>query len=303
MVERVVEATIGYGKSVRIKHDSPYGSTFYTRYGHLDRIYVRQGQQVATGTPLGEIGQTGNVTGEHVHLNIEVPGHGLSGYAVADVIDPTPFIPSGATLPLVGTAIDTLPYLQGDGRIYGMTVHWQGQVHYQQMQTQVDGGRFYLVKNSEWEELWADGSHVYRGADTSPGNGKYYVQYADTLTYGAKWCPRYWQVGALYERNPLVVWREKATGREISRGNHRTWLKFVARHAEYKPVPEAVPFSDVIEFTWLTKLDAAPTEFYFYARGVGLVGWSSATGDRSFVSAVYAPGERSPAVRERVAGL
>lgn len=90
VVDRSLDSTGGYGKYIRVKHERN-GHTFYTRYCHLDARFVEVGEQVIQGTPLGEIGATGNAFGEHVHLNLEVSSFGLDGYVVADVVDPDPY--------------------------------------------------------------------------------------------------------------------------------------------------------------------------------------------------------------------
>lgn len=87
VVDRSLDSTGGYGKYIRVRHERN-GHTFYTRYAHLDERFLNVGEVVEVGTPLGEIGKTGNVSGEHIHLNLEVPGFGLAGYVVADVVDP-----------------------------------------------------------------------------------------------------------------------------------------------------------------------------------------------------------------------
>jgi murein DD-endopeptidase MepM/ murein hydrolase activator NlpD len=61
------------------------------------------GQAIKAGQPVGEIGTSGNVSGEHVHFNLEVPGFGLSGYVVADVVDPVPYLPKPITQPPAAT--------------------------------------------------------------------------------------------------------------------------------------------------------------------------------------------------------
>lgn len=59
-------SSFGYGNLVIIKHRKGYES----RYGHLDKIYVRSGQQVAVGQPIGTVGNTGVSTGPHLHFEI-----------------------------------------------------------------------------------------------------------------------------------------------------------------------------------------------------------------------------------------
>jgi murein DD-endopeptidase MepM/ murein hydrolase activator NlpD len=45
-------------------------------YCHQSRFVVKAGDQVAPGQPIGYTGATGNVTGPHLHLEVELPGSG-----------------------------------------------------------------------------------------------------------------------------------------------------------------------------------------------------------------------------------
>ena len=61
----------GFGKYVRqILSD---GRRIY--YAHLDEIYVKSGETVKSGTPLGKMGATGRVTGAHLHLELRPAGY------------------------------------------------------------------------------------------------------------------------------------------------------------------------------------------------------------------------------------
>lgn len=62
----------GYGNLVDIRH--PDGSL--TRYAHNSRLLVREGQQVAQGQQIAEMGSTGRSTGPHLHFEIHLPGAG-----------------------------------------------------------------------------------------------------------------------------------------------------------------------------------------------------------------------------------
>jgi murein DD-endopeptidase MepM/ murein hydrolase activator NlpD len=69
----VEDITDPYGMAVGIKHNFGYnGQTLYTVYGHLSRVDVLVGQQVDTGDVLGLVGETGNVTGPHLHFEVRV---------------------------------------------------------------------------------------------------------------------------------------------------------------------------------------------------------------------------------------
>ena len=62
-----------YGLAVVIHHDFGYqGQALYTIYGHLDQVDVAKGQYVMVGQELGLVGQTGRVTGPHLHFEVRV---------------------------------------------------------------------------------------------------------------------------------------------------------------------------------------------------------------------------------------
>jgi murein DD-endopeptidase MepM/ murein hydrolase activator NlpD len=67
------DVTDPYGLAVTIQHDFGYqNQNLYTIYGHLDRIDVAEGQHVDTGEPLGTVGETGVVTGPHLHFEVRL---------------------------------------------------------------------------------------------------------------------------------------------------------------------------------------------------------------------------------------
>ena len=60
----------GYGRLVIVSHADGYR----TKYGHLSRYTVSEGQKVDKGEVLGYVGQSGSATGPHCHFEIEVLG-------------------------------------------------------------------------------------------------------------------------------------------------------------------------------------------------------------------------------------
>jgi LysM repeat protein len=60
----------GYGVTVLLSHSG--GKT--TRYGHLSRLAVRQGERVSRGQVIGYSGNTGRSTGPHLHFELRVNG-------------------------------------------------------------------------------------------------------------------------------------------------------------------------------------------------------------------------------------
>ena len=67
------DITDPYGKAVVIRHDFGFqNQQLFTVYGHLDRIDVVRGQHVKLGQQIGKVGETGKVTGPHLHFEVRV---------------------------------------------------------------------------------------------------------------------------------------------------------------------------------------------------------------------------------------
>lgn len=62
-----------YGLAIQIRHDFGYqGYPLYTVYAHLSRVDVIPGQGVRAGDPIGLSGDTGKVTGPHLHFEVRL---------------------------------------------------------------------------------------------------------------------------------------------------------------------------------------------------------------------------------------
>jgi murein DD-endopeptidase MepM/ murein hydrolase activator NlpD len=70
----------GYGNKIEIRHWD--GTCSW--YGHLSKIEVKVGQQVTPGEQIGLVGDSGDATGPHLHLEIHPNGGGP--------IDPIPWL-------------------------------------------------------------------------------------------------------------------------------------------------------------------------------------------------------------------
>ncbi|MFN3727909.1 MAG: M23 family metallopeptidase [Allosphingosinicella sp.] len=75
----------GYGNLVELGH----GAGIATRYGHLSRIMVRNGERVTRGQVIGLMGSTGRSTGSHLHYEVRIDGR---------AVNPLPFLQSGQAL-------------------------------------------------------------------------------------------------------------------------------------------------------------------------------------------------------------
>jgi murein DD-endopeptidase MepM/ murein hydrolase activator NlpD len=72
----------GYGRMVEIEHSGG----FTTRYAHLSKIGVKEGQAVSRGEEIGKVGSSGRSTGPHLHYEIRRNG---------EAIDPLRFLKAG----------------------------------------------------------------------------------------------------------------------------------------------------------------------------------------------------------------
>lgn len=59
-----------YGRSVVVDH----GNGLQTRYAHMGKVFVEEGEKLTTDMPIGEVGLTGRTTGPHLHMEIMKDG-------------------------------------------------------------------------------------------------------------------------------------------------------------------------------------------------------------------------------------
>lgn len=63
-----------YGRTVDIDH----GNGFVTRYSHLSRVLVSEGDDVTPGTAIGHQGNSGRSTGHHLHYEVRYRGRPIN---------------------------------------------------------------------------------------------------------------------------------------------------------------------------------------------------------------------------------
>lgn len=78
VVEAISLSRFAYGNAVIINH----GEGITSLYAHLSKIYVSNGQDVTTNTVIGEMGDTGRSSGDHLHLEIRDEGRAINPYSV-----------------------------------------------------------------------------------------------------------------------------------------------------------------------------------------------------------------------------
>jgi len=277
-----------YGKYIRVSHPGGWRTTYAHLNAFADAVL---GDEVAAGQVIGFAGSTGNSTGTHLHFGVN---HETKEYTDAKgnrwpkgIHDPTPFLAQWLVAPPPAGLVDLLPYLRGDGRQYEVC-HPTGQT--ETFQTQSDGATFWLVKNSQWEELYADENYIWRGVDTSPGGGRFYVQFEPGMKR-ARWMPRRMSVGQAWVGPGHAVQfynKDDCSKSALNSGNATNIMRLVAKHAAM--TWNGVKVDDVVELT-------NGTETWFYARFFGLVAWSSLWG-QSAICAVHSG--RDDLTRERL---
>jgi len=72
----------GYGRMVEVQHEGG----FTTRYGHLSKILVKEGQKLLAGAVVGKVGSSGRSTGPHLHYEVRRNG---------DALNPVRFLKAG----------------------------------------------------------------------------------------------------------------------------------------------------------------------------------------------------------------
>jgi murein DD-endopeptidase MepM/ murein hydrolase activator NlpD len=73
----------GYGLVLEIEH----GNGIETKYAHLSKVVVQEGEQVIRGQPIAAVGNSGLSTGPHLHYEVHVNGK---------VVDPLTYVLPGA---------------------------------------------------------------------------------------------------------------------------------------------------------------------------------------------------------------
>lgn len=197
--------------------------------------------------------------------------------------------------------VDLLPYFtpvtDGYGPLYEVRDP-DGAQRRCQVQADAATQKFYLTKGSagvggrsEFEELAWDALWIWRGVDTSPGHGRFYVQY-EIGKKMARWCPRFMSIGQEWSGGHYVQFFHKSDCSKSSQnsGPAMNHTKFFDRN----PVTvNGLHFPDVVH------IGRPGGEEFWFARGVGMIGWKSSW-NQSWISELHAPGQRPDNIKESV---
>ncbi len=87
--------TSSYGNVVLLEHDFGHdGRPLYTLYAHLSAVLVFSGQRVNAGDAIGLVGNSGRVTGPHVHFEVRY-GENIYGSSVNPMLWMVPYVGTG----------------------------------------------------------------------------------------------------------------------------------------------------------------------------------------------------------------
>ncbi len=67
-IAKIKRQRTGYGRSILIDH----GFGYETLYAHMDKITVKEGQEIERGEQIGTLGRTGTATAPHVHYEVRL---------------------------------------------------------------------------------------------------------------------------------------------------------------------------------------------------------------------------------------
>lgn len=98
---KIAEISLGFwglGHYIIVEHELGFRST----YGHMDKIFVRQGDIVNADSTLGTVGMTGHTSGPHTHLEVTKESR---------YIDPLTILPAISNWP---TTAGKAPYGAGE---------------------------------------------------------------------------------------------------------------------------------------------------------------------------------------------
>lgn len=82
-----INASGPYGKHVFIEHNLN-GQKWTTVYAHMHKIEVKKEQELLQGEGIGQIGNTGNSSGPHLHFEVHQGKYNYSSSSAGNAVDP-----------------------------------------------------------------------------------------------------------------------------------------------------------------------------------------------------------------------
>jgi hypothetical protein len=105
----------GWGNVVTVKHFLADKTVIYSNYAHLSKILVTKGNSVSAGKTVGEVGNTGNSYGNHLHFQIDTTAQAHPYYYVScgKGLDPLSVVNKGLCRDfLTANTIDPIAFLE-----------------------------------------------------------------------------------------------------------------------------------------------------------------------------------------------
>lgn len=278
----------GYGWHVVLNHGD-----YCTVYAHArPDLIVGIGQFVTAGQVVGYSGNTGNSTGYHLHFGVldktgtVDPGNGYPVWTFGRPVNPAPFVTGKPAPALPQPTIDIAPYFVPAAQ-YGPKIVMQVGSGTQPMQLEKRSSDVILRKGDgnwidgkKWQdsEQWRvkDGQ-IQKGKDTSDaGNGG-----RDGYDLGwAQWLPQFVSVGQTYHSTPTVKRFNRTLNCQVystSQANDYLYIKKIIP-TWISPANVSIVLYDVLVVEWRSgtpDLSVPPNEVYYFAKGIGYVGWGS----------------------------
>lgn len=274
-----------YGWYVVLDHGGGWSSL----YAHAAaNVPVEVGDAVAAGDVIAYSGNTGNTTGPHLHFTLKHAGTQLPGWP-AGYVDPTPYLERATYL---AGGVDMAKYFEppaGRDRSDIVILRNNWGADDENCQLQRHGERLLQVKNGLYEARRITQDRIYLDEDTSPAAGEFYRIQAAT-----GWLPRRMKTGQEYLRVETVTFFSTADC-QVTRGPYTSTsgLRCLAFRPTWQS-PHGAQLADVVELAWVVQANIV--ERYFYAAGLGLVGWQNNSGMQSGALRVVPRGQMADPV-------
>lgn len=113
----VAGSLAGWGSTVSIKHRLADGRYIWSNYAHLSKIIAQKGS-IKAGETIGEVGNTGNSYGNHLHFQIDIANQAHPYYYVTcgKGKDPLAIVNQGLCRDfLTANTIDPIAFLESNG--------------------------------------------------------------------------------------------------------------------------------------------------------------------------------------------
>lgn len=166
---------------------------------------------------------------------------------------------------------------------------------------QYANGISHITKNDVYEELRVTHDRIQRSVDTSmDADHLYYLSYVGGFV---DWLKRYMYIGEQFVSTPVVTVQRKSDCGVVSVNGTTDYLTLKKRHDVFVGLNNVI-LNDVIEVEWRKSASGEIEETYYFAKGLGLVGWGTndGTGRVARISELHNVGDRPDNVEKLYCG-